>query len=168
MTLIVEDGSIVANANTYADLVSVRAFASARGVTLSAVDATLEPMVIKAMDYVESHRENFQGFKVSELQELQFPRSLVYVDGILISETSIPKCLISALCQAVIEISNNVDLMPTTTEPAIRKEVVGPIETEYAVSLGSGGFSPELRKVDAFLRPVLNTSSGFGLSTVRI
>lgn len=168
MTLIVEDGSIVPNANSYAALSTVKTYAALRGVVLSNDDAVLEPMVIKAMDYIESNRANFQGNKVSELQELQFPRSMVYVDGVLIPETTIPKCLIYALCQAVMEVANDVDLLPTTTEPAIRKEVVGPIETEYAVSLGSGGFSPELRKIDSLLKPVLNTSSGFGLSTLRI
>ena len=50
MALVIEDGSRVAGANSYVTLAEARAFASARGVTLSAVDATLEPFVIKAFD----------------------------------------------------------------------------------------------------------------------
>ena len=56
MTLIVETGSIVSGANTYVDLADVRAFASARGITVSTDDTTLEQQIIKAMDYVESKR----------------------------------------------------------------------------------------------------------------
>ena len=46
MALIIENGTNVAGANSYATLTEILAFAALRGVTLSAVDATLEILAI--------------------------------------------------------------------------------------------------------------------------
>ena len=81
MTLIVEDGSIVENANSYVSVDDARTFASLRGVTLPASDAEVEVLLIKATDFIEAQRLRFQGSKVNQDQALQWPRTGVYVDG---------------------------------------------------------------------------------------
>ena len=168
MPVVVEDGTIVANANSYNTLAELREFALARGIALSAVDATLTKELTLAMDYLESLRDKYQGIKISQDQPLQFPRIYVIVDGFAVPSDEIPALLKQAQCQLVIEIENNVDIMPTFLEPAIKKETIGPISTEYAVSNGSY-FEPFMSKVDSLLKPIFkNVSEGFTIRTMRV
>ncbi len=166
MTFIIEDGTIVTNANSYVTLAEIKAYAVARNITLG-TDPVIESQSVLAVDYLESKRTQYQGSKVSELQELQFPRYNVKIDGFDIAETSIPNNLKKAQCQLIVEQANGGVLMPTQLEAAVKKEVVGPIETEYAVSVGAIN-QPVFSAVDALLEPLFNTSSGFSLTTVRI
>lgn len=168
MALIVEDGSIVANADSYVSLAEIKAYATSHGVTLGA-DTAIEVQAHFAIDYLESKRLLYQGMKVSENQSLQFPRYFVKIDGFDISETSIPKCLKNAQCQLVLEQASGVDLLPTQTEPAVKREVIGPISTEYAVSNGAIN-EPILLAVDALLQPLYKSTSGnaFSIRTVRV
>jgi hypothetical protein len=165
MALIIEDGSLVANANSYVTVEEARTYAAARGVTLSAVDAEVEQLLIPAMDYLEAQRDRYQGTKVSATQSLQWPRYPVYIDGFLFASDEIPNDLKNAECQLAIEKQNGVDLLPTSEGRAIIKEVVGPLETEYSESVGSD--SPTMRAVDNLLQPLYNSGGG-GLRTIRV
>ena len=158
MTLTIENGTNVANANSYITLAEVRAFASARGITLSIVDATLESQIIKAMDWVESKRDQFKGSKTYTTQSLQWPRFNVYIDNLAFSSTSIPIELKNTLCQLVIEIHNGVDIYPNFTGNFIKREKVDVIETEY--SERNGNMLPTMSKIDDLLRPLLSCSFG--------
>lgn len=164
MTIIVEDGSNVPNANSYLSLANIRTYASARGVTLSPVDATLEPLVIKAMDYIESKREYYQGMKTYPTQSLQFPRSeILYSDyytgnvadtiGIMIEcvridNDVIPQILKDILCQVTMAINAGVDFANYgQSQQSIIKEKVGPLEVQYE----NGGYivgQPEIDSID--------------------
>lgn len=163
MTLIIEDGTNVAGANSYATLTEIRAFAALRGVTLSAVDATLEILAIKAMDYLESLRGDYQGIKVYEDQALQFPRSDVYVDGFILASTTIPVLLKNAQCQLCIELHNGVDILPTSTGGSIKREKVDVIEIEYQPSVST---IQKMRAFNALIEPLLK--SGFAFRTSRV
>lgn len=167
MTIIVEDGSIVANANSYVTVAEARAYATARGVTLG-VDAVVEAALISAADYTESKRAQYQGEKVSPDQELQFPRFNVFVDGFEIAPTAIPKTLKNAQMQLVIESSEGVDLMPTQTGQFVTEETVGPITTKYSDKAGLDGVKPQMTAVDALLEPLYKKgNSGAFLTTYR-
>ncbi len=161
--LIVEDGSIVANANSYASIATLRAFADQRGRDLPDDDDQLARMCIVAMDYLEGMEYLFKGRRVSALQVLSWPRTGVKINCQLQAETLIPKALVNALCQLTIE-ANSLDgtLSPTQTDYAIKQEVIGPMSTTYAVDTinGSKAFKPVYPIVDTFLRPLLNLSGG--------
>lgn len=163
MTLIIENGTNVAGANSYATLTEIRAFASARGVTLSAVDATLEVQAIKAMDYLESLRDSYKGTKKYSDQSLQWPRLDVLVDGYELASTSIPTLLKNSQAQLCIEIHNGVDIMPTSTGGSIKREKVDVIEIEYQPSASS---IQKMRAFEGFLSPLLK--SGFAFRTLRV
>ena len=166
MALIIEDGSIVANATSYATLAEIRAYALTRGVTLSAVDSTLEVMAIKAMDYIEARHQQFKGKIVLETQELQWPRRYVYINGYLIGTDTIPKQLKQAQAQLVMEISNGVELYPVlNTEQFVVSEKIDVIETTYSERYGTPG-SPGLPNVDRLLDVLLN-GGGVQFNTVR-
>lgn len=154
MSLVIEDGTGLSTATSYVTVTEARAYALARGVTLSADDSVVETLLIKAMDYLEAQRDRYQGYKNTEAQALQWPRYGVYVDGYDVSTNEIPKLLKSAQCQAAIEIHNGIDVLPSGTGNGIKSEKVDVISVEY--STYSTAASPRMRKVDALLRPLFN------------
>jgi len=152
MTLIIEDGTNVANANSYISCVNARAYAISRGITLPATDPELEILLIKSMDYLESLREKYQGVKTYSTQCLQWPRYGVYIDGNAASSILIPNLLIKAQAQLSMEVFAGIDLQPTSVGYGIKKEKVDAIETEYFNSVGSP--VPNLRLVNSLLNPL--------------
>jgi len=167
MALIVEDGTQVAGANSYASLDTIKAYAVARGVTLG-IDSIITTQVLKAMDYLEGKRKDYQGNKVAVTQSLQFPRINVVIDDFEFPSTSIPSMLIQAECQLVIEQSLGIDFMPTMNEPTIKSETIGPIKTEYAVNPGAI-FEPFSYAVNALLEPLFKSgSNAFGVTFLRV
>lgn len=169
MAVIVEDGSIVANANSYIDEAYARAYASARGVTLPADDAELDVLLIKAMDYLESKRAEFQGDKSDPLnQELQWPRTGVKIDCTQIDADFMPKELKQAQAQLSIELFNGLDIQPTRTGGFIIEDTTGPLTTKYSEKIGVG-VEPTITAVDALLEPLFSAcGQQFSLKTIRV
>jgi hypothetical protein len=168
--LVVEDGTIVEGANSYATLVEARAYALARGVTLSAIDTVLDAQMIKGIDYLEAKRARYQGSKVEASQALQFPRSGVVIDGFDIAAEATPALLKPAQIQLAMQLHAGVDLMPTSTGPFVIEDTVGPLTTKYSDKVGVNAL-PEIPAVDALLEPlfqVVGISSGRFLTTVRV
>lgn len=171
ITITVEDGSNVANANSFVTLAEVRAYAEARGVILPVADDSLAVMLIKACDYLEAQANRYQGEIANEGQSLQWPRIDVYISG---SETAfpsnaIPKQLKSAQSSLVIAINEGVDILPNySAADFVTEETVGPITTKYADPTKIG-ITPTLTNVEALLQPLYgSTLTGFSLRTIRI
>lgn len=165
MALVIENGSLVAGATSYVTVEAARAFAEARAATLPVDDGELESLLIQAADFLESYRDKFKGSKVDpSLQDLQWPRAGVNIDGYDFPEDEIPKQLIYAQCQLAIE-ANLTDLMPTGDGRDVIREKVDILETEYAP--GSGGVAqPYFPKVDAFLAPLLKKTGGLSVGRI--
>lgn len=154
MAIIVEDGSGVANANSYVSVADAKVWLTARGLAFTSNDDTvIGTLLIKAMDLLESFRARFKGAKTSSTQSLQWPRYNVYIDNVEVDDDVIPVELVSAQVQLAYE-AQTVELQPTGTGQEILKEKVGPIETEYAES-GSSVTRPQLTKAMTFLEPLL-------------
>ncbi|UPT52968.1 putative head-tail connector protein [Hafnia phage yong3] len=159
--LIVEDGSGVPDANTYADVTTVRRYAKMRGIVLNDDDEILKTNIIDAMDYVESFAARFKGQRVTRDQPLQFPRSGVYVEGDLLPYNVLPKTLINALCQFACDSATGGPLSGSTASFAIKKSKIEGLEIEYAT--GSTAQSAPAKKFDkamAFLNPLLQYQLG--------
>jgi hypothetical protein len=192
MTLIVEDGTGVANANSYISVADARTYASARGTTLPSDDSAVEALILQGMSYIEAQRARFQGSKTytgvvgfhdddwfpiplppdvntHAAQALQWPRYDVYIDDIPLSGSAIPVELVSALAQCAVEISSGNDLQANTTGTPVKIEKVDVIETQYMTpaEMNTTGFSASYPKVESLLQP-LYSSSGALLSTVRV
>lgn len=168
MTLIIEDGSIVDNANSYVTLAESRAYALERGITLPTDDAELEALLILGMDYLESKRAQYQGYKVSGNQSLQWPRYYVQIDGFDFASDEIPQELKDAEMQLAIDENAGITLQPSTSENFVKKEKIDVIEIEYSEKLRTS-VSPDLTAVDALLEPLFSpTGSSFALTSVRI
>lgn len=169
MSLIIENGTIVVNANSYVTVTEAKAYASARALSLPALDADIEPLLISAMDYLESKRAQYQGTKSDPAnQALQWPRMGVYIDCVEIGVNTIPKELKDAQCRLACEQYSGVDIMPTKTGPFVTEETVGPLTTKYDASQGTGTI-PDMTAVDALLTPLFSQcGQSFTLRTVRV
>lgn len=134
MTIIVEDGSIVSGANSYITLAEARAYGAARGVILTAIDADLEPIVHKSMDYFESFSKQFKGERVERDQPLSFPRTDLWIEGFSWSASEIPRQAINAVLSLCLEINSGVDpLNPEPVSlPVIKERVEGAVDVSYA------------------------------------
>lgn len=74
MSFIVEDGTIVANANAYVTVAEFRAYHGDRGNSLAGFSAgNMEDAIVRATDYLDA-RFQFVGQKRSRSQSTQWPR----------------------------------------------------------------------------------------------
>jgi len=167
MALIVEDGSIVEDANSYHNRAALIAYAGLRGVLLADDDET-DVLAIKAMDYLETFRDAFLGQEVEPgVQPLAWPRAGVRVGVVVISETTIPARIVQAQLALGVLASQGVNLLPTSGAGTIAEggfvteEKIGPITTKYseAVQL-SLGTMPTLPQVSAYIGPYLAGGAG--------
>lgn len=161
MAIIVETGAIVTGANSYVSLADASAYISARGLTMSVVDAT----IIKAMDFIESHAMQFRGERVQRDQPLSWPRTGVVIDNWLWSSTEIPRQLINATLATVVEVAAGNDPYnpPIATLPTIKERVEGAVELAYASPRGGDMKLSKDREALVQLRPLMKSSGLFAV-----
>lgn len=159
MAVIVEDGSIVADANAFVTVDEARAFSLARASTVldALTDTQVEAHIIAATDFIQTLEKRFQGSRVDVAQMLSFPRSGVSLYGFAVAATAIPEELKSGQCQLVLDLAGGVDLLPVETGREVLVQKVDVIETEYAP--GSSA-APVLRRAFGFLEALFKTGAG--------
>lgn len=119
------------------------AFALARGVTVTAPNATIA--LTKALDYMET--KQYKGYKTDDEQVLDWPRQYVYVDNVLLDSATVPSGIIKAQHVIALSIANGYDPL-ATIERAVKREKVDVLEVEYQPNASS---SPILRSINAAL-----------------
>jgi len=84
MSLIVEDGTVVAGAESYLSLADANSHHSDRDNSLwTGTDAVKEAALRKATDYLRQYyRQRWKGIPVSSVQTLDWPRSGVIVEDL--------------------------------------------------------------------------------------
>jgi hypothetical protein len=169
MALIVEDGSIVANANSYVDETAIVAFALDRGVTITTPDAT--KFGILAMDYLSLFDDEWKGEQVdAATQTLAWPREDVFINCVELPSDTIPAKLKTAQLQLTLYASQGIILVPTgnTSGGVIIREKIGPIETQYSEKIAyNAGTLPDLPAVSSLLGAFLE-GNGAMIRTVRV
>ena len=143
MAFIVENGSIVANANAYITVSEFDSYWLDRGETFEALPAKQAAIIISTQ-YVDL---NFiwKGSIVSDSQTLAWPRSGVYDDqGRAIANDTIPVKLKNAICEyAKRQLSSSIqpDVSPDGRGNVAKvKEKVDTIEREIEYEEGTGGY----------------------------
>ena len=155
MPLVVEDGTIIANANSYISLADARAFLQSIGYDLDATDSVAESQLLKSMQAIEGM--NFNGYRVGSAQSLGFPRVGIAIDGIAYESTNIPAQLPQAQSLLAYAVHNGDDFT-ATKEAAIVREKIDVLETEYKPSTAKTGVSIyDLPLVMAKLSPLLTS-----------
>ena len=148
MALTVEDGTIVANADSYIALADYQAYGVARGWTLGDDDAADEINLRRAFDGI-NRNWTYRGSPLTDTQTGAFPRT--GVDGI-------PQRIKDAQCELAYQVQGGLDLFATiegsTTSEMIK---VGPITIDEE-TLPTG--RPRVVAVDSLLRPYLGAGAG--------
>lgn len=160
--LIIEDGTGVAGANSYATVAQLEAYAQLRGLPLPADEAEKERLLIRAMDYIEAKAPDFSGTRYSIEQSLQWPRYGVFVDGHELLYNTIPSILIEAQCDIAAN-SVGLDLLPTqapSAKGAVTQETVGPVSVSYAQPAPDARSLPYFPKAEALLSRLCRAGGG--------
>jgi hypothetical protein len=159
MSLIVEDGSIVTGAESYATVAEATAYHAARSNTAwaaLATDALREAALRRATDYMrQAYRSRWQGYKVNEDQALDWPRYDVEVEGYAVDSDIVPTEVKNACAELALRASA-ADLNPDLTQ-GVLSEQVGSIQVTYDKA------SPQFtryRAIDALLSPYLKAGGG--------
>lgn len=156
MALIVETGTGVAGAQTYVSVTDFRTYATARGITLPVADATVEQLLIKAVDHLELNA--YIGEPTTETQGLSWPRTTTDIYGIETDE-GVPAAIVRAQELLAIEAQNGA-LDIAARQNAYKRTKIDVLYIEYhdAATVSLGLSYPA---VDALLRPWLRNSGTF-------
>lgn len=161
-TIIVEDGSLVANANSYVTVAEFQAYCSDRNITISDTYGDESELLILAMDYFE--QQPFKGIKYIETQALQFPRSDLYIDGYLTDSDAIPALVKNAQMTIAVAIMVGNDPI-STVDRAVKREKVDVLEVEY---MDNAAISVVIRSIGNAMRKLVTSSSlGNNITTIR-
>lgn len=165
MTIIATAGAV--DANSYATLVEADTYyadrANAEWDALG--DTDKEASLIKATAYIEAtYTENWKGYRASDPQALGWPRTDVYVDGVLLASDAIPARVRNACIELALRASAG-ELLADLSQ-RVKREKVDVLEVEYQP--GSDGQARYLF-ISRLLGPLLRSSSGDGgFSQVRL
>ena len=154
MTIIVETGTIVPNANSYVSTADLTAYAIARDITLV---GDPESLLIQAMDYIET--QQYQGSKLSYTQGLQWPRVNVFIDGWYHDSNTIPKELKNGEMETAIAIDQGTAPDANIERFAIM-EKVGDLQVQYAANAPSNTIN---KKIQNWLYKLLAGGGAGGL-----
>ena len=135
MAIVVENGTGLDNAESYVSVAEADARLANLGYTTWAPLQTVEKeqALRRATNYmVQEFRSKWKGARLLSTQILDWPRSDVYVDDILIASTIVPLEVKNTNIDLAIKAAAG-DLNPDTTQRVIR-EKIGPLEQEFSAS----------------------------------
>lgn len=133
MTIIIEDGSIVENANSLVTRAEVIAYAANYGVTLTD-DTETDIYLLEAMKYISFIDEKLKGTRVSRAQTLPYPRYGLIIRGFAWGSDEIPTEAKIAQQELAIDLKAGLDLYNRLNEkgPVIEERVEGAVTRKYA------------------------------------
>lgn len=168
MALIVEDGSIVAGADSYISLADARTFADKFGLSLPADDTAAEVALRNGAGYVGLQESMMCGSRVSAAQELAYPRQGVSLYTFPVASNSIPAQVIKAQVIAAAEYGAGTDVRASSDGRATSLErVEGAVTVEYFNNGNTGATTTITAAIDA-LRPLLcGLNNGWSFSVSR-
>lgn len=134
--LIIEDGTNVPNADSFASLADFRTYATNYGLTIPTEDADCEALLRRAA--VQMGMLKWKGEPTSADQSLSWPRQDVWVNGSLVANDTIPRNIEYGQMALAGEIYED-DLNPPDqrTGPVTEKRVEGAITVQYAATNAS-------------------------------
>lgn len=174
MALVVEDGTGLANAESYLSVADCDTYHSNRGNTswASVTTANKEAGLRNATEYlIQEYRTRWKGVKNEATQALDWPRSWVYLEPVvtgntgsdfpqLVSSTVVPEEVKKATAELALKwtVSGALRVDVESTGSVIEK-TVDVITIKYAESQRNGG-QKYYAAVDAMLSPFLAVPKG--------
>jgi len=145
--------------------VLVRSLTSIVGSMAVAEDLAQEQAILRAMIYIESFEDYFQGSRVSALQELSWPRAYVpnKLGTAYLASDAIPNGVKNALSEAAIaELASPGVLTATVSHSNAnvkrKRDKIGPLETEVEYFGGVSLDAKTYTRILEFLRPYFRTA----------
>lgn len=155
--LIVEDGSIVSGAESYCTVAFADTRLGNRGFTIW-TDLTTEQKeqsLRRATDYMtQSYRSSWNGMRVSSIQELDFPRYNIVVDGFSIDSNIVPLDIQRACAELAFRAAAG-DLDEDLSQGVV-SEKVGTLEVVYDTNSKR---SKTYNAVSKLLSPYMSSSA---------
>jgi len=165
MALTIEDGTVVAAADSYQSLVTARADAANRGLTLNADDTTAEQQLRQAYYFLTNiYEPRIQGFRVSPDQTSMLPRTGMVAHNFTIASDSIPQSFLFAQNNIAASVEGGADLSAIKTDADLASFDVKGV---YSESYQDGSATPTLPLMPAvsdFIKPYTKTGIGSGLN----
>jgi hypothetical protein len=151
--LIIEDGTIVANANSFVTDAEFKLYANIRNFDIPATQPDREALLILAMDYLAGKELDMKGARVSATQELMYPRKGFCTHNFTVASTDIPSLLKNAQMELAAQANESSLLVTGTTQNLASSSVDG----VYSESYHSGGSWEYVRtdRADVYLDPLL-------------
>jgi hypothetical protein len=158
MTLAVENGTGLANAESYVSVADASTRHTALGNAAWAAlasDTLREQALRRATQYMEqAYRDRWQGVRLNATQALSWPRWDVWTDGYPVAPDAVPAAIANACADLALKAAAG-DLNADLTRGVVRKKI-GPLETEYDRNSPQ---SVRYRAIDMMLAPYLKGSS---------
>lgn len=150
-TIIVEDGSGKADANSYLTASAVVDYLEAQGILTGFValaDANRPGVLLRAMRWLESeYRNRWKGTRADIDQALAWPRVGVQdQDGYTIDADVVPQAVKDAVCLAAERESAGVGTLDPDQERGgmVTQETIGPLSVSYAKGAPAGTTFPAI------------------------
>lgn len=172
MAFVVEDGTGLPDANSYAEVDFADTYFEERGITAWTGDPSQkQAWLIQATDYIEQvFAWRFVGVKATREQALSWPRVFATArDGTDLANDTVPSSLMRACCQYALRAIKG-PLMPDPLVSAegynvvTSRKKIGPIEKEFRV-MGSSGSPILVRSYPAADGLLFGLLSGAGGGT---
>lgn len=165
--LIIEDGSVVAFANSWVTDAEYKAFAKLKGYSVPATQPGREANLANAYDFINfTYEERLQGWRVTpQTQTGCMPRTNIYAYDVLVDSTTIPQDFKNAQMLASLSINDGVDTNAVKDSADLAGFSVG--QGAYSETYQSGSSTPTLAQMPAVskvLKPYTNAGlNGGGL-----
>ena len=168
MTLIIEDGTIVANANSFITVAEWETYLALYGKTATGTEADKETSLIKAQRAI-STRYTFDGAPVEQAQATCLPRNWTKkIKGFTVASNVVPQDFKDAQAELAFDIQSGADPFANATEgakgPVIgERSKAGPVEAQTQYGSGGASFNPRsmanYTAASDLLRPYLAAGS---------
>ena len=167
MAIIVEDGSIVANANSYVTRANFITYAADRGITIANTTAS-DVFLIKSAEHIDAHEDNLKGTRVQRSQAMAFPRNDLTIEGWYWAGNEIPRHVVLCQYAFALDLAAGIDILNRPQNPGLAKRsetVFGAVSVEYAIGASPNQKLSRTSTADALLYALLKNS---GLRTVQL
>ena len=164
--LIIEDGSVVPFANSWATDEEYKAFAKIKGYSVPATQPDREAQLTNAYDFINfTYEQQLQGYRVTpQTQTGCMPRNNMYAYGVLVGDNIIPQDFKNAQMLAAFSINDGVNTNAVKSDADLASfTLVG----AYAETYQTGSSAPTIAEMPAVgrtLAPYTNIGLGGGLS----
>ena len=134
-------------------------YATARGITLTGTPSALLTL---SLDWVEV--QPFKGAKTDGAQVLQWPRTGVYIDGVLIDSDTVPQEVKDLQIRMAVDIDAGSDPNGVTAQAVKQETVVGAVSVTYQ---DNSSVSSVSKQVNALLAKLTNSASAWQFGVTR-